>query len=430
MVLFSMLLIVTDGFGILPSEGGLLQKTDMLLLPTLYICYTERKRDKKFFSIKKDGIGKVVVIIIAFICLEYLRTIIYSIDSPIWALKVVRLQFFMLIYFYLRAQDMMVWKKFFRLALVFSFLQGVLYYLQLVGLTGILTREIDAAADNVRYGNYPMLTSFFIIYYLAYRGSNRTKIIMLLYWGMMILLGQSRGAILGIAGVFFMLVLVQRNRKGLLLLAAGVAVYFFILNPLLAKRDSGERASTSNDISFLMNSSANEMANAQIGQIGNVAFRFGMLAERWVYLTDNPEYIPMGVGCIHEESPANRFRFVLGTINEKFTWGKCMIESGDITWVPILLRFGVIGILLYGMLLIIWLFFSFRNYTSLSSPFSKTSCLMSACIITTSVGTTVFDATYTMFLLCIYLGMLMSDEYLKNQRMTVGKIEKVSKMDI
>ena len=80
-----------------------------------------------------------------------------------------------------------------------------------------------------------------------------------------------------------------------------------------------------------------------------------MLTERVLYLAENPRYLLTGVGTMHEDSPStlSRFRFYIGTRNDERYYGRCLIESGDITWVPIVLRYGLIGVFIHAMLFVI-----------------------------------------------------------------------------
>ena len=75
--------------------------------------------------------------------------------------------------------------------------------------------------------------------------------------------------------------------------------------------------------------------------------------ERAEYLNSHPGDALLGVGMIHEESNHNKFSFRLGTMNSSFKYGRCMIESNDIAWCPILLRFGYIGVMLFFLYLLI-----------------------------------------------------------------------------
>lgn len=423
LVLFFMMAIITGGFGVLDAETGL-QKTDLLLIPTVLISINEYSRNKHFFQVKKDALGKCIILILLFLTLEFLFSVLLGIETPIWAFKVVRVQFLLLLYFYFRGLNSDIWQRFFKLVLFFSIVQGILFYLQVVGITGILANSVDSNAEDVRYANYPMLTSFFIVYYLLKKDiSIWIRLAMLLFWGIMIVLSQSRGPILGVMGAFAMYCVVLRSKKSIGYMLVGIVLYVFIVNPLIKTRDMSERASTKDDIAMIISSNAEELSGVKTGQVGTIAFRIGMLAERWIYLKDNPEYLLFGVGCIHEQSPANRFHFFLGTHNEKFFYRRCMIESGDIAWVPLLLRYGIVGVFIFSLLLFYWIKICFRQYPLLNNYLSRAASLMSASVTLTSFNTTLYDSVNTIFLLCVYLGMFMSEVSSRNKTIRRSQLD-------
>lgn len=413
MTLFGLTLIATGGFGLIAEADYPLQMADLLIMPILIITFVEYTKDRNYFSIKGDKLGKIVVWILGFTLFQYLRTVLLGADTPIWAFKVVRVQLIFLVVFYIRKQKPTVLEKYVKLLITFSTLQGVLYYLQLAGVTGILAQDYYDNSEIVRYTNYPWYMPFILVYYVVKKDINlATRIFMLLFWGMMAILSQTRGVIMGAAACVLMLVLIQRNYKSVVYLVAGMAVYAVLIAPVFESRTANDaHGSTSEDLQLMMSSGIVGLSQVQSNQVGSIAFRFGMLAERWVYLTDNPQYLPIGVGCIHEQSPNNHFYFNLGSVNAKFKYGRCMIESGDITWVPILLRHGLFGFIMYILLLVRWIVLGFKKYNNVSFPYAKTSCLIGVYLAITSLDGALFDSAMYLMSLCIYLGLMESGIY-------------------
>ena len=421
MVLFALTLITTGGFGLIASASYPLQMADLLIIPILIITVLEYSRDKHYFSVKGDKLGKIIFWILGFILLQYIRTIVVGEETPLWAFKVARVQLLFLIVFYIRKQTPKTLEKYVKLLIIFSSIQGVLYYLQLIGVTGILAEDYFDNSMIVRYTNYPWFMPFILVYFIVKKDINLTKrLFMLAFWGMMAILSQTRGVIIGVAACVLLLVLIQRNYKSIVYLVAGVAVYVVLIAPVFESRDaSSSQGGTSEDISMIMSSGVVGLSEVQSTQVGTIVFRFGMLAERWLYLVDNPQYLPFGVGCIHEQSPNNHFYFNLGTTNEKFKYGRCMIESGDITWVPTLLRHGLFGTFLYIFLLLSWIIIGCKKYNSFNNTYAKTSCLIAVYVSFTSLNGALFDSAMYLMSLCIYLGLMESGIYQDNKQLVL-----------
>ena len=120
------------------------------------------------------------------------------------------------------------------------------------------------------------------------------------------------------------------------------------------KTDSSAGNSITEQFVEIVQDPANLADNYNSGS-GTFTFRMAMLMERVFYLIENPKYLMTGVGTMHEESPStlDQFDFLLGTINEDSYSGKGIIECSDITWVPIVLRYGLIGTVLHFMMFVV-----------------------------------------------------------------------------
>lgn len=85
-----------------------------------------------------------------------------------------------------------------------------------------------------------------------------------------------------------------------------------------------------------------EMANVQ----DNLSFRLAHLLERLLYVFTTPERFAFGAGMLTEESPeAGQLGFIVGYKDESGTI--LQVNMGDIAWSTLILRFGVIGTLLF-----------------------------------------------------------------------------------
>ena len=77
---------------------------------------------------------------------------------------------------------------------------------------------------------------------------------------------------------------------------------------------------------------------------GNMSFRLLMLEERMYYLNQHPQYAVFGIGNI-QESDLKQQLFHIGLKSKN--GGVTQLDTGDIAWVLLFLRYGYLGTLIY-----------------------------------------------------------------------------------
>lgn len=77
---------------------------------------------------------------------------------------------------------------------------------------------------------------------------------------------------------------------------------------------------------------------------GNTTFRLALLAERYEYLKKNPQYFLFGLGNVHERDFPEIFEIGL---HDEERGRTIQLDTGDIAWVGILLRMGIVGVSLF-----------------------------------------------------------------------------------
>lgn len=407
-VLTCMLALVTNCFAFVDSAHYVMKPADFVLLPTYYITLRELFKNKKYFRIREDRIAQVVLLLLCFLSFEFLRTIIFSIDSFANALRVVRIQSLLLLYFYLRRLSPNVFSKFLNIIFWLSLVQGVCFYLQLVGVNLLVGRvdEAQTASETSRYMNGPELSYVFVIYYLLNEKSGiGKKVFVSVFFGGILLLGMTRSTFIGLGIACMMYLLVQHKTKHFVYMLMGYLFFMVAIQPIFENRDKQSSNSTMDDIQNVLFSGDLKQIDADSGTF---SFRIGMLMERWMYLLDNPSSLPFGVGCIHEESPANDFYFLIGTRNQATKYGRGMIESGDITWVPLLLRYGVVGVFLFGLLYCRWVKMAIVNMRRFKDPLSLTGAILAVYAIFRGFFGSVFDNTSGTYTLLLFLSLTVT----------------------
>lgn len=373
----------------------------LLLLPVVYI------RNKSIFSVRDDKLSRWTYIFIAFYLLELLITTILGNETWFNSLKVVRVSFFMWGFFILRAIPIASYKKFLKIALWITLAQGVLYFLQFEGVMLLA----DGNEESVVFGspefsamNIPTLTVLFLFLQWNMNFLGKKKFILFAILLVLALSTFVRGTIIAIllGLAYYFIFISKRNRR--------VVIAFLLLLVIpLALRVISEKSVTSGhnraleDVEYVYGQRHNikEIDKSR----GTFSFRIAMVAERVVWLSTHPQYFLMGVGTMHEDSPRtlSMFDFSTGTTNEDRAYGYTVIESGDITWVPIILRYGLIGIVIHVIMFVV-LFLSTWKRNDLLVMLSPLVIYM---FLRTFDGP-FFESPVEVFLLALYYAMVSS----------------------
>lgn len=320
---------------------------NFILLP---VALSRRKKER----INAKGTDKVIKLFIWFIIIEFALTCFTGADSVGYALKVIRIPLMFLAYYPFSTIPLDIYKRYIKIMLWVTIIQGVFFLLQFVGIN-LLAGRFDNKAFSFDFAlNIPTFTYFFIFFSLEAQYVKKYKYPLLAFFFVILLLTYVRSIIIALLVCIIIYIVTIRGLKRSMPIILALIVISPIVLSVLEKKSavSGSSMSTKEEIQLLF-SDVNSLR--QIGNEGGSSiFRLAMLIERFDYLIQNPEYLMLGVGAIHEDSPNcyNRFDFALGTRNEGRMFEKCMIESGDITWVPVTLRYGILGIAIHLAILI------------------------------------------------------------------------------
>lgn len=376
-VLFCLMAIGCNCFRFVDPVGLPIKPFDFIIFFTLISCVDGYSHNNRFFKLyygssikmehlkyeskikyERDWIGAIIVGLVIYLLLNFLGTIIFKIDSLNNSIKVIRPFFTFLLYFYLRTFKPRDFYRFLHLILIASIIQGVFFFLQIVGLN-VLSGRVDQAegtGEITRYANYPSMASFFVMYYLFKNNeSSLKKFFFVSFFGTMLVLGQMRGAIITIGLILMLYFLICGKNKNVSYIFVGLIIYQFVIDPMFEYRTRNSSMSTVEEIVNVITNPSNAYDSyMEQGQEGHFAFRVAMLSERMAFMFENPQYLPFGVGCIGEESGSNHFFFNLGTHNDMYEYGYAMLGSADIAWIGILMRFGLVGVFLFLSLFYAW----------------------------------------------------------------------------
>lgn len=344
--------LITNLF-MLDSIGGSIRGSDLCILANILLlprAFLLRKKEKSY----DKKANYVATLFVFFILFEFTRTIFLGVETIVFSLKVVRIPLMFLAYFVFSTIPLEKYKTFFRIMLYISLVQGGLFILQFLGLQ-ILAGTLQDDVYEFSYAlNIPTFIYLYIFFCMENKFTKSLKYIYVMFFFVIITLTFVRGIILSTLLSFFVYLFFQRGIKHSIPIIFGV----FCLLPVIIGNIEKKEVETSYDASTIEElklafSGVDGIRDSE-GKSGSFGFRLAMFVERVDYLVENPKYLLFGVGAIHEDSPNcyNRFEFKLGTQNEERYYGRCLIESGDITWVPIVLRYGFVGLLVH--FLVIW----------------------------------------------------------------------------
>lgn len=399
--------LMTKLFMLDTSEDVIIQGTDLCMFLNFILLPFVYARNRSVFSFKNDKIAKWIYIFMLFYWLELAVTVISGVETFFNSMKVIRLSFMMWAFFIFRTIPLDDFRLFLKIVFIITLLQSLLFFMQLFGielLAGVTEDDQDKKKDlGVNFwGNIPTFTVLFFFLVLNVNFVQKYKKPLAILFLSMIFMTFTRGLIISIFVSLFYYLFKRVNRKRLLPALLALSLLLMIAIFVIGHKSEGSGGdSASSQITNIIRSS-NNLEDIDKGS-GTLAFRVAMLMERVFYLIDNPRYLGFGVGTMHEDSPStlSQFNFRIGTVNEGRALGRCIIESGDITWVPIVLRYGLVGTALH--LYILFLVFSQANKRK-DALFILAPYYLSEIIY--SIDTVFFDSPVKMLILALFFAML------------------------
>jgi len=371
---------ITSGINLIPEEitkfAFISKGSDYAFLILVGIIFIDRLYNKGYF--KRDNFTDYLIAFASFLVISML----YSkfIVKLGWGdiLRTVRYQFFWIAYFLFRSLPKDILEKILKYLFFASVFTAFLFLLQIVLDKSLLT---EGAIGYVRlfgikiprYYNQPDLLFFFTfmaLYHNPLKGIPK-------YVSMFILTAALLGAFhRSLIGCFLISVIIG-YALGLPYLKR---IYFTVISSILLLfvviflGNIFMHSRTYLDIQAVVtgNIDATEFNIDNLGgEEGTFTFRILHLLERNQYLLDHPKAMVLGAGLIPENSKLvnKMFDFKIGLI-EELTGAPTQIETGDISYSILLLRFGYVGTFLYLLLFVYLMIFFYKKRENRYALFS------------------------------------------------------------
>lgn len=394
---------ISTGFGFISSAGSPIYIPHLQSVVLAIIIAGSALSDHKFFSCHKDAIGRIVSLLFVYMLLHLIGTIILRIDTPKSSIMSWLINLSWLMFFYVRTFNMSDIKKFFILIVSLNVIQGFFYYLQFVGITGILNgSDVDAFTDDIRYYNQPFWSMLIILFLLVAKKTDiKHRLLLLMFFLPLPILSQGRGVLFALAAAFCVFLVINRQKRNLVVLLILAIFYEFAVLPMFQRREKNTSQSTIEELRTVIQDPTKVYANFDYNSGANLSFRIAMLTERILYLTDNPKYFLFGVGDIDENSVNNTYNFELGTYNENAKYGRTTLTSVDIDWVEPVIKYGFVGVLLYLLLYAVWIRTGLKGLKKYQNGYYYTAALYSIYAFTSSFGTSPLHRRIYIAIFCL-----------------------------
>lgn len=415
----SLFMLLSNGFNLLPV--GNVKIGDYGLLICVVLLLVEFKKNRHLFACSGDNIGKLIILLISYFLFCVVLSIIRQKESAFYSMLIFRFDLFYLSYFIFRKIDNKSIEKGFQYLLFISVIGGVLYYLQFVGITGILQTGSDmsgvSSSELARLRNTPYLTTPVLFYLLISPQKIRCKNILIVFFCGLIILPMNRGGIISsllVIGIYFTL----KGEIGLKHIFF-VALVFLLFQPILSYRFSNNGSTGDGVLNELKTSvdivARNEVDgydNSVIYNNGTFVFRVLLVAERFGYLSNSLTNLFLGAGTIHESSPnIKKYFFSVGTTthNDDGSLEMHQIDTNDVAFITHLFRFGLIYLFIFLWFLIVSLKRLYRS----SEPLCITAFLFLFAKVVQSLGSDGFSSFESMVFILLILPLSITQSKIK-----------------
>ncbi|MDR1682451.1 MAG: hypothetical protein LBS25_03550 [Candidatus Symbiothrix sp.] len=366
-------------------------------------CFTQ----KKYFRIDKFTLCLSIFGSFLVICILNSKFLI----GLSWAeiLRSVRYQFFWLVYFIFRSMEKEQLERLLRYLFIITVVLSVLYLLQIVLdkriLSGMEAYRIDVFGVRLpRFYNQPKMLHFFTVMAIfcnPYQGKWKwisTIILVLAFLGAF---HRNLYGILTLILIFGYSFKLSRLNRTYFLLRLGI----ILISILTIAGTQFMKSRTFTDLQFVKDGDFAEVEDMDIEMEdfykSTFTFRLAHLVERNQYLLEHPKAMLLGAGLLTDDSNNldRLFDFKIGLLADA-TGEVVQIGTADISYSPLLIKFGYLGTALYVALFIYLSVFFYKNKKK--HPYAVFSFLF--CILL--FGTSFFSISLLMPV--NYLLLLMS----------------------
>lgn len=352
--LLAIVFFASNAFIINLGDAPVVKYKDFGLILLSGCCLLARFRDQSFFRLNHSMGATIAAAFLLFFAVEFVYAVLTGVDTVGNIMAVSRDYLYALSFFVFRKAPYNELRKGMSYIFKLCMLSCTLFVLQYFTHIPLVNTFIAESATNL--GVYrmqvtpPLITLFLLSFLLFIRcGWKKWTLTVCLLFAVM-LISQNRTPLIGLflqIGLFLLLGKNVKNKVPIMMIAL---VAFPFVNAMFESRQKNETSSF--DVPVIQYISQGDYQG--LSMQNSFMYRIAMLAERTDFVFSNPEYLLLGVGPMHEETAQRKLDFKIGTANisSAKVLRTCQLDSPDIEWSPMLIRYGLVGLFVHLVIMI------------------------------------------------------------------------------
>lgn len=376
-----------------------LQHGDLALLLIFLLLPFRKKLNNK----QLKGIQRALTLFLIFLVVSIVYDFFFRGTSLMQIFRTTRKIGYLAFFFLFNSFSWHDYKKFIRFLIVIVVIHSLLYISQYVfgysfTSAGIAIDELD----GLRYSNAPTYILPILVICVFALSNIKTKISLIILFLIVIVLTQSRGAIISVMSVLLLYLFLQTKIKLHTLLFISLVIiigYNITLSylPVIGVRF----LHLFEQINLVGEMNYNNLQS--FFHQGSFIFRLGVTYERLMYVLEEPMRIIFGVGFVPDMDITTPI-FIVGTASPVLPTGFEQYNSVDIFFPNIITRYGIVGSLIFLYFIFQLFTLSFKNRELLWGKILFTYLVAMAFI--SLINETFYNGQYFVFIF-ILLGMVV-----------------------
>ena len=347
-----------DGFQIVPevlfnTHFGISKSIDFAFIYLISIFMYGFVKYEDYIPVNR--ITKLIMIYLSFIIVSIGISLLYYHIDLFEIIRTSRSYFFLLSYFIIRRLTKEEMTKLLKILFIVVLFQCCLFIIQaFTGIALLTGAESGRSGVITRFYNVPLMLYFIVFYAIFHNPYNGwQKIITTIIPSVTMFLPLHRS--LTIAFILCLFIGIYIKIGGIKKIVKYFPFLLILILPILliVTKATGERTLT--DIESVLNGEFIEVGDDfELNQESTFMFRMAHFFERFIDVTESNVGIIFGTGFMTEDSEYTyrHFNYQIGLTSDD-TGDTVQLDTSDICWSNFIVRYGVIGTLLY-----IYIFFS------------------------------------------------------------------------